>query len=191
MSIYTKFLVIILTAVFLAGNIAGSAFAADNNNLSILRNGLVGAATGALSAELSGGKAGKGALIGAGVNVIGGALLDFLTGSSRPQAPVYAQPAPYYPQPVYQQPVQTVYVQQPVYIDRPVYVRRPQPQPVYYSYAPPQEDPNRRILRQGLLGAGVGAIAAGASGGKVGQGALIGAGTNVIGGALLDVLTSN
>ena len=52
------------------------------------------------------------------------------------------------------------------------------------------EDPNRAILKQGLLGAGVGAISASASGGKAGQGALIGAGTNVIGGALLDTLTA-
>ena len=53
------------------------------------------------------------------------------------------------------------------------------------------EDPNKKILKQGLLGAGVGAISASASGGKAGQGALIGAGTNVIGGALLDTLTSS
>ena len=59
--------------------------------------------------------------------------------------------------------------------------------PVYYQ-PPPQQDPNRQILKQGLLGAGTGAIAAGASGGNAGKGALIGAGTNVIGGALLDTL---
>ena len=52
------------------------------------------------------------------------------------------------------------------------------------------EDPNKKILKQGLLGAGVGAISASASGGKAGKGALIGAGTNVIGGALLDSLMS-
>ena len=53
-----------------------------------------------------------------------------------------------------------------------------------------EEDPNKKILKQGLLGAGVGAISASASGGKAGKGALIGAGTNVIGGALLDSLMS-
>src|SRR3989338_7217392 len=52
------------------------------------------------------------------------------------------------------------------------------------------EDPNKKILKQGLLGAGVGAISAEASGGKAGTGALVGAGTNVIGGALLDTLTT-
>ena len=50
------------------------------------------------------------------------------------------------------------------------------------------EDPNKKILKSGLLGAGVGAISAEASGGKAGTGALVGAGTNVIGGALLDTL---
>jgi hypothetical protein len=67
-----------------------------------------------------------------------------------------------------------------------VYVQQ---QPVYYQQAPvQQEDPNRKIIKSGLLGAGVGAISASASGGKAGKGALIGAGTNVIGGALLDTL---
>ena len=56
------------------------------------------------------------------------------------------------------------------------------------DYSNGQEDPNKKILKQGLLGAGVGAISASASGGKAGKGALIGAGTNVIGGALLDSL---
>src|SRR3990167_7193026 len=51
------------------------------------------------------------------------------------------------------------------------------------------DDTSRNVLKQGLLGAGTGAIAAGASGGKAGQGALIGAGTAVIGSALLDSLT--
>lgn len=52
------------------------------------------------------------------------------------------------------------------------------------------EDPNKKVLKQALVGAGVGAIAAETSGGKAGQGALIGAGTNVIGSAILDALTS-
>ena len=58
------------------------------------------------------------------------------------------------------------------------------------DYSSGQEDPNKKILKQGLLGAGVGAISASASGGKAGKGALIGAGTNIIGGALLDTLTA-
>jgi len=81
----------------------------DDSSNKILKEGLLGAATGAVAAGASGGKAGKGALIGAGTNVIGGALLDTLTGSSsQQQAPVVQQ------QPVYvqQQPTYVVPVQQ-------------------------------------------------------------------------------
>ena len=49
-----------------------------------------------------------------------------------------------------------------------------------------EEDPNKKVLKSGLMGAVTGGIAASASGGKAGTGALVGAGTNVIGGALLD-----
>ena len=57
----------------------------------------------------------------------------------------------------------------------------------YYT----QDEQNKKVLKQAVLGAGTGAIAAGASGGSAGKGALIGAGTNVIGGAILDTLTSS
>ena len=119
----------------------------EDPNKKIIKNGLLGAATGAIASSASGGKAGKGALIGAGTNVIGGALLDSLTGSSSSAAPqpVYAQAAPVYSS-------QHTYVQQPAYpvqtqgtyrrVDAvPVYAQ----QPVYYQQAPPQEDPNKRI----------------------------------------------
>ena len=56
----------------------------------------------------------------------------------------------------------------------------------YYT----QDDQNKKILKEAVVGAGTGAIASGASGGSAGKGALIGAGTNVIGNALLDTLTS-
>ena len=59
---------------------------------------------------------------------------------------------------------------------------------VTFSSGAALADDNTDILKQGLLGAGVGAVSAGASGGKAGKGALIGAGTNVIGGALLNTL---
>lgn len=173
------------------------AFAAENTHLDILRQGLLGAGTGAISAYSSGGKAGKGALIGAGTGILGNLLFGLLGGSSASQ-PVY-QPAPSY-QPVYQQPV----YQQPTYqqpaVQQPVLYQAPLQQPVYTTetvyvspqpvYRRPTTDNNRQILRNGLLGAGVGAISAETSGGKAGQGALVGAGTNVIGGALLDLLTS-
>ncbi len=64
-------------------------------------------------------------------------------------------------------------------------------QPVYAQTQPaPQEDYNKKVIKQGILGAATGAIAAEASGGKAGTGALVGAGTNVLGGALLDALTT-
>jgi hypothetical protein len=48
------------------------------------------------------------------------------------------------------------------------------------------------ILRQGLLGAGAGAVggaASGAKGGDIWKGALAGAGVNIVGGALLDSIS--
>ncbi len=92
---------------FLALAFAGRALADDDSNRSILRNGLLGAGTGAIAASASGGKAGKGALIGAGTNVIGGALLDTLMPSQpqpQPQQVQYVQAPPpqYAPAPVYQ-----------------------------------------------------------------------------------------
>ena len=71
----------------------------------------------------------------------------------------------------------------PVQQTRPVYVQQPATQNT-------QDEYNKKIIKQGLLGAATGAIAAEASGGKAGKGALIGAGTNVIGGALFDMLTT-
>ncbi len=162
----------------------------EDPNKKILKQGLLGAATGAIAAEASGGKAGTGALVGAGTNVIGGALLDTLTAPSQPQPqyqssqPVYAQqsPGPVY---VQQSPSSYPVQQQTVYRteSQPVYVQQA---PAYYTQPPPQEDPTKKIMKNALLGAGVGAISASASGGKAGKGALIGAGTNVIGSALLD-----
>ena len=78
---------------------AVQALADDDANRNILRNGLLGAGTGAIAASASGGKAGKGALIGAGTNVIGGALLDTLMPSQpKPQPVQYVQAPPQYVQ---------------------------------------------------------------------------------------------
>ena len=52
-----------------------------------------------------------------------------------------------------------------------------------------EDEGAKKILKGGLLGAGVGAVAAGASGGKAGKGALIGAGANIAGGAIMDALS--
>lgn len=135
----------------------------DDNTRNVLKQGLLGAGVGAISSSASGGNAGQGALIGAGTNVIGSALLDAITGpssssSSRQSAP----PDDYY------------------------YADSPQD---YYYEEPPQESGTSKVLKQGLVGAGTGALASGMSGGDAGKGALIGAGTAVIGNALLDAIT--
>ena len=166
---------------------AVQALADEDSSRNILKQGLLGAGTGAIASSASGGNAGKGALIGAGTNVIGGALLDTLFSGGSSQQPRQQQVA-YVQQPQYVQ-------QQPQYVQSyPAQQSYAEAEPVYVQQAPvyqqPQEDPNKKILKQGLLGAGTGAIAAGASGGSAGKGALIGAGTNVIGGALLDTLTT-
>ena len=134
----------------------------DDSTRQVLKQGLLGAGVGAISASASGGKAGQGALIGAGTAVIGSALLDTLTAPPRSS---YRRSAP---------PPDDYY-----YTDA----------PEEYYEEPPQESSSQKILKQGLIGAGTGAIAAGASGGDAGKGALIGAGTSVIGNALLDTLT--
>ncbi len=135
----------------------------DDSGRQILKQGLLGAGTGAIAAGASGGKAGQGALIGAGTGVIGSVLLDAITTPSRPAR--RAAPPP--PQDDY------------YYAD----------QPDEYYEEPPQESGTQKVLKQGLVGAGTGALASGMSGGNAGQGALIGAGTSIIGSALLDTIT--
>ncbi len=152
----------------------------------ILKQGLLGAGVGAISAEASGGKAGKGALVGAGTNILGGALLDGLFGGGK-HAPA---PEPV-PRPRYRERQPASGYQDPYY-DEDYYEPAPPPRRrTRRRRAPAPQDKNRDILKQGLLGAGVGAISAEASGGKAGKGALIGAGTNVLGGALLDFLSGD
>lgn len=59
-----------------------------------------------------------------------------------------------------------------------------------FSFA--QQKRSSDILKEGLLGAGAGAVgglASGAKGGDVWKGALAGAGVNIVGGALLDSIT--
>ena len=152
-----------IALVLICAMFAATAYCQDDSSRNILKQGLLGAGTGAIAAGASGGNAGKGALIGAGTNVIGNALLDALTGPS--QTPRRA------PQPQY-------------YDDGSYYYE----EPAYYE-PPPQQSQTTKILKQGLVGAGTGALAAGMSKGNAGQGALIGAGTSIIGNALLDTLT--
>lgn len=172
-------LLAVLTIFIISTFVISPAYSQDDDSTrQILKTGLVGAGTGALASGMSGGKAGQGALIGAGTAVIGSALLDAITGpstSSRRSPP----PQGYYPA---QQPAQgyTPAPQQDYYYAD---------QPEEYYEAPPQGSGTQKVLKQGLVGAGTGALAAGMSGGKAGQGALIGAGTNIIGNALLDTIT--
>ncbi len=147
-----------------------TAYSVDDGTKNVLKQGLLGAGTGAIASGASGGNAGTGALIGAGTGVIGGALLDAITApsasssSSRRSAP----------------PKQAQY-----YDDEENYDDGQE----YYEEEPPQESTGSKVIKQGLLGAGTGAIASGMSGGSAGKGALIGAGTGAIGGVLLDMLS--
>lgn len=155
----------VITLLFVFDSLGAFAYAQDDNTKNVLKQGLLGAGVGAISSSASGGNAGQGALIGAGTSVIGSALLDAITGpstsssSSRRSAP---------PQDDY------------YYADSPE---------DYYYEEPPQESNTSKVLKQGLVGAGTGALASGMSGGNAGKGALIGAGTAVIGNALLDAIT--
>ena len=59
-------------------------------------------------------------------------------------------------------------------------------------YAQSRRNSSNEILKQGLLGAGsgaVGGLASGAKGGDVWKGALAGAGVSIVGGALLDSMS--
>jgi hypothetical protein len=153
--------------VFLAAN---ASYGVDDGTKNVLKNGLLGAGTGAIASGASGGNAGTGALIGAGTGAIGGALLDAITappassGPSRRSAP----------------PQQSQY-----YDDQDNYDDGQE----YYEEEPPQESAGSKVIKNGLLGAGTGALASGMSGGNAGKGALIGAGTGALGGMLLDMLS--
>ena len=65
-------------AVLLCSNVMANSSSSD-----ILKQGLLGAGSGAVGGAASGAKGGdlwKGALAGAGVNIVGGALLDSISG---------------------------------------------------------------------------------------------------------------
>ncbi len=160
----TRGIIITALSLFLAVFAVSSVCCQDDDTTrNVLKQGLLGAGTGAIASGASGGNAGKGALIGAGTGVLGGILLDAIT--SPPRSSRRSSPPP----------------QQDDYYDA--------GQSGGYYEEPAQESGTQKVLKQGLLGAGTGAIAAGTSGGNAGTGALIGAGTGIIGGALLDTIT--
>ena len=161
---------ILFITIFLGTVLINTVYCQDDDQTrNVLKQGLLGAGVGAISSGASGGNAGQGALIGAGTNVIGGALLDAVTTPSAPRRTAQRRVAAPPPQDEY-------------YDDN-------GDDAEYYEEAPPQESGTSKVLKQGLVGAGSGALAAGMSGGNAGKGALIGAGTNVIGSALLDAIT--
>ncbi len=74
---------VLLFSVILIGLIGPVSFAQNNGANKILREGLLGAGAGAVGGAASGAHGGdlwKGALAGAGVNIVGGVLLDSLSG---------------------------------------------------------------------------------------------------------------
>lgn len=158
-------LAIVLFSAFTSGYVSAQD---DDSTRNVLKQGLLGAGTGAIASSVSGGNAGTGALVGAGTNVIGGALLDAMTTPSS-SSRTYRRPAP---------PPDDGY-----------YYDDQSGEEYYVVEEQPQESSSSKVLKQGLLGAGTGAIASSVSGGNAGTGALVGAGTNVIGGALLDTIT--
>jgi len=94
--------VLVLSVMFLLPGLAQ-----EDYSVQILRSGLLGAASGAIGGAASGAKGRdvwKGALAGAGVNIIGGALLDSITRKTTVQTRSY-QPYVVQTQPVtYSQP---------------------------------------------------------------------------------------
>ena len=75
-----KVVITVIVAALLIVTICNIGQCAEKTAQRLLKQGLLGAATGAVASEVSGGKAGKGALVGAGVNIIGGMLFDAMTG---------------------------------------------------------------------------------------------------------------
>jgi len=113
------------------------------DSIAVLKQGLIGAGTGAVATAMSGSKGNavwKGALIGAGVTVVGGALLDVLTGERVGNVTYVsqAQSANYV-----MQPQQVTYVTQA----QPVRVITPMVSPM--NRARPNSI-HRRIYRQGF-----------------------------------------
>jgi len=77
-----KFIAYVVIVVFAVSLIPADSFAAKSSS-DLLRQGLLGAGSGAVGGAASGAKGRdvwKGALAGAGVNIIGGALLDSMSG---------------------------------------------------------------------------------------------------------------
>lgn len=91
-----KLLCVVMTLALVLGFIAPVWSAEQTGAQKVLKEGILGAGVGAIAASASGGKAGKGALIGAGANIAGEAIMGALSGGSEQpvQAPMQqVQPA--------------------------------------------------------------------------------------------------
>ncbi len=75
-----KILILVLTTILLVGSFYRDGLCDEDTAQKLLKQGVLGAATGAVAAGTSGGKAGQGALVGAGVNIVGGMLFDAMSG---------------------------------------------------------------------------------------------------------------
>lgn len=78
-----KRLMLVLMILVIFAVMSSVSYAAGKTSSDLLREGLLGAGSGAVGGLASGGKGGdvwKGALAGAGVNIVGGALLDSISG---------------------------------------------------------------------------------------------------------------
>ena len=78
-SMRTKLFICLLVVAVMALLPLEEGFAGSSSN-EILKRGLLGAGAGAAGSAAGGGNVGTGALVGAGVNVLGGALLDSMSG---------------------------------------------------------------------------------------------------------------
>ena len=94
---YLSILLVITLSIIL---LESPVHAQSNSSIDLLRSGLLGAGAGAVGGAASGAKGSeiwKGALAGAGVNIIGGALLDTMTRqNTAPQPRTYASQPQYY-----------------------------------------------------------------------------------------------
>ncbi len=75
-----RLIIAIIIAAFVITGFCKTAICEEDAAQRLLKDGLLGAATGAVASSASGGKAGKGALVGAGVNIVGGVLFDAMSG---------------------------------------------------------------------------------------------------------------
>ncbi|MBF0253046.1 MAG: hypothetical protein HQL29_04440 [Candidatus Omnitrophica bacterium] len=137
-----KGLIVVTVMMFIVGVMdAGVGSAQENSAASLLRSGLLGAGSGAIAGAAGGADSDKlwiSALTGAGVNIIGGTLLDVIT-----ERPSQAKNQPAYNQTVYAQRKQPRQIVQTSTVPQQSYVQYRQ---VEVSY----EDLIREAYEKGL-----------------------------------------